>query len=318
MLTIYSAGKKPVVWKSGGDEVGDPVWIDLKNPTDDERAFAQKKLGKIPLPTREQISGIELSSRIRADGGSLSLNIPSFVRDDGGQGNLTPLGFVLTLELLVSQRYADSQAFDLFAARAIEGTSPTNSTEALLGLLDTFVDVAADHMERDSAALSQLSRAVFSDKPDHAKMQRSALFQIGRMQRSITQTRAAVLGLSRIVAFMHDTKTQCIVTSQHDRLGAILKDLQSLSDFDQQFGDKVQFLLDAVLGFINTEQNDVMKVLTVVSVVTIPPMILAGIWGMNFKTIPEYDWPHGYAFAWGMIILSMVVPLVWFRLKKWV
>jgi magnesium transporter len=81
--------------------------------------------------------------------------------------------------------------------------------------------------------------------------------------------------------------------------------------------ERLQFLLDAVLGFINNDQNDIMRVLTIVSVATVPPMILAGIWGMNFKSIPEYNWQHGYAFALTMIVVSMVLPLIGFRLKKW-
>ena len=85
-----------------------------------------------------------------------------------------------------------------------------------------------------------------------------------------------------------------------------------MSEFQQQLNDRLQFMLDAVLGFINNDQNDIIKVLTIVSVVTVPPMILAGIWGMNFKSIPEYDWPHGYAFALSMIVLSMLIPLIWF------
>ncbi|HEX6834184.1 MAG TPA: CorA family divalent cation transporter [Rudaea sp.] len=316
MLTIYATDKPPVVWKPGVAMAPDTVWLDLRDPTDAEREFAQKHL-ESKLPTREQISGIELSSRIRADSGTLCLNIPTFVRDDGGQGNFTPLGFVLTPNVLVSQRYADAKTFEVLAARYASKPGPASSAEAIVAIIDTFVDVAADRMERDSAELSKLSRAVFSERPDHARLQRSALFQLGRMQRSITQTRAAVLGLSRIVEFMHDTKTPCLGEEDHKHLSTLHKDLKSLSDFDQQFSDKVQFLLDAVLGFINTEQNDVMKVLTIASVATIPPVILAGIWGMNFKSIPEYDWPHGYAFALTMIGLSIVVPLLFFKWKKW-
>jgi magnesium transporter len=93
--------------------------------------------------------------------------------------------------------------------------------------------------------------------------------------------------------------------------------MSSLSEFQQQLSDRLQFMLDAVLGFINNDQNDIMRVLTIVSVVTVPPMILAGIWGMNFKSIPEYNWAHGYAFGLSMIVLSMVLPLVWLKIKKW-
>jgi magnesium transporter len=137
------------------------------------------------------------------------------------------------------------------------------------------------------------------------------------MQRQINQIRAAMLGASRVITFMCDTAPKWIESSLHGQFRSIQADLGSLGEFQQQLSDRLQFMLDAVLGLINNDQNDIMKVLTIVSVVTVPPMILAGIWGMNFKSIPEYNWPHGYAFALTMIVLSMVLPLIFFKIRKW-
>ncbi len=181
-------------------------------------------------------------------------------------------------------------------------------------MTDTLIDVGADRMEHIAADLSQLSRRVFDDSRDHKRMMRATLFKLGAMQRSVTQIRAALLGLSRIVGFVREW----IPEVGYAHIKTSFSDLQSLSEFDQQISDKVQFLLDAVLGFINIAQNEVMTVPTVVSVVTIPPVILAGIWGMNFKSVPEYNWAHGYAFGLTLIGLSMLVPLLIFRWKKWV
>jgi magnesium transporter len=318
VLTIYSSkGQAPIAWQPGTALPADAIWLDLHDPNDAERTFADAALGS-PLPTRAQISGIELSSRVRARDDAMQLNVPSFVRAEGGLGAMTPLGFVLTPRLFVSQRYADSQAFDRLKERATQDGCPQSGTDAFFLVIDTLIDVGADRMEHIAADLSQLSRRIFSDSRDHKSAMRGTLFQLGAMQRHVTQIRATLLGLSRVVGFVRDTPMPWIAESHYTHIKTSFSDLQSLSEFDQQISDKVQFLLDAVLGFINIAQNEVMTVLTVVSVVTIPPMILAGIWGMNFKSIPEYDWAHGYAFGLTMIGLSMLVPLLIFRWKKWV
>jgi magnesium transporter len=137
------------------------------------------------------------------------------------------------------------------------------------------------------------------------------------MQRQVTQIRSAILGVSRVIVYLCESAPEWINSQPHGQFRAIQADISSLSEFQQQLNDRLQFMLDAVLGFINNDQNDIMKVLTIVSVVTVPPMILAGIWGMNFKSIPEYDWPHGYAFGLTMIVLSMLIPLIWFKSKRW-
>jgi magnesium transporter len=91
----------------------------------------------------------------------------------------------------------------------------------------------------------------------------------------------------------------------------------SLSDYETHLSDKVQFVLDAVLGYISIEQNDLFKVLTIVSVVGVPPTLLAGIWGMNFKNMPELSWAWGYPLSWLAIVLSAILPLVWFKRRGW-
>ena len=120
-----------------------------------------------------------------------------------------------------------------------------------------------------------------------------------------------------MVAYLCECGTPWVDAKLHGQFKIVQADIGSLSEYNQQVSERLQFLLDAVLGFINNQQNDIMRILTIVSVATVPPMILAGIWGMNFKSIPEYNWPHGYAFGLSMILLSMVLPLIWFKLKRW-
>lgn len=311
MLTRF-----PPLPHAGADAVHAPVWLDLVAPDDEERAHAADLLGR-ELPTRDQVSSLALSNRVRASDQSLCVNIPGFVRGDHGRGVMTPLGIVLTPALLVTLRYAASPAFDRLAHGAAQSTAPMSSIDVFVALFESVAETAVDRMQVLSNDLSKLSREVFSDSKTHSQMLRGVLFQIGAIQRQLTQLRAAMLGVQRGLAHLCEDAPAWIDHAHVARLHVVLSDLGSLAEFDNQMDDKVQFLLDATLGFINNDQNDIIRVLTVASVVTIPPMILAGIWGMNFKSIGEYNWEHGYAFAWSMIVLSMLLPLAWFKWKRW-
>lgn len=318
MLTIHSTQPPAAtVWKPDSSlPSGTPVWLDLLDPDDAERAYAEKLLGTT-LPRRDQISAIELSSRFRTDKEILRLNIPAFVRAESGRGAMTPLGFVLTPKLLVSLRYGESLAFMHASKLATTADGPDNSIDTFIGLIENIVNVSADRMEETASELSKLSRAVFSDERGQRGLLRGALFKVGTAQRQIVQLRSAMLGVSRVIAYLCEMSPDWIDKKKLDRFKTIQTDIGSLNEFDQQLSDRLQFLLDAVLGFINNNQNDIMKVLTIVSVVTIGPMTLAGIWGMNFKSIGEYDWPHGYAMALTVMAISVIVPLIIFKWKKW-
>jgi magnesium transporter len=317
VLTIHSTHPPTLtVWKPDSPPVAAPVWLDLLEPNDAERAHAESLLGA-PLPQRDQIGAIELSSRLRSDNAILRLNIPAFARAESGQGAMTPLGFVLTPKLLISVRYAESLAFDHASKFATAADAPDNAPDTFVGLIESIVNVSADRMEETAATLSKLSRAVFADESGQRGLLRGALFKVGAAQRQIVQLRSAMLGLSRIVAYLCEVAPDWVGKKQLDRFKMIQTDIGSLNEFDRQLSDRLQFLLDAVLGFINNAQNEVMKVLTIVSVVTIGPMTLAGIWGMNFKSIGEFDWPHGYAVALVAMAISVVVPLLIFKWKKW-
>jgi len=316
VLTIYSGGSGSTQWQSGAAAPPSPLWLDLTDPTQEERAEAERILGA-RLPTREQTSALELSNRLRSSENTVRMNVPAFMRDEGGLGVTTPLAFVLTPNLVVTVRYAASQAFDLVAKSFSAKNAPGNSVCVFVDLVETIVNVDADRMEAVANDLSKLARAVFSDTKDHRHQLRAALFRLGAMQREIIQIRSTQLGIARLLTYLCDSKHEWIDKDVHAQLKTTHKDVDSLAEFDQQLSDRIEFVLDAVLGFINNDQNDIMKVLTVITVVTIPPMILAGIWGMNFKSIPEYDWPHGYAFGLSMIVLSMLVPLALLKWKRW-
>jgi magnesium transporter len=317
LLKIYSPSSHgPQAWQPGASVPGSPIWLDLISPTEAELQQANQILGAA-LPTREETSAIELSSRLNASEKLLRVNIPFYARAEGDQGPSTPLGFVLSPTLLATIRYAESFAFNHVTEALKSDCGSRNGADIFIEIQESIVDVAADRMEAMSAELAALSQRVFSEERDRRNLLRRALFNVGAMQRNITQLRAALLGVSRVVAYLCDISPDWISKAVHSRFLVVHADIASLNEFNQQLSERLQFLLDAVLGFINNDQNDIMRVLTIVSVITVPPMILAGIWGMNFKSIPEYDWPHGYAFALAMIALSILLPLLAFKWKKW-
>jgi magnesium transporter len=317
MFKIYSLHSDgPQEWRPGPPVPESPVWLDLVSPSDEEIRQANQILGAA-LPTREETSAIELSSRLSASEKLLRVNIPSFARAEGDDGPSTPLGFVLSPTLLATIRYAESFAFNHVTEALKSDCGSRNGADIFIEIQESIVDVAADRMEAMSAELANLSQRVFSEERDRRNLLRNALFEVGAMQRNITQLRASLLGVSRVVTYLCDISPDWISKVVHSRFLVVHADIGALNEFNQQLSERLQFLLDAVLGFINNDQNDIMRVLTVVSVVTVPPMILAGIWGMNFKSIPEYDWPHGYAFALTVIGLSILFPLLVFKWKKW-
>ena len=146
---------------------------------------------------------------------------------------------------------------------------------------------------------------------------RGTLTRVGSIGDRVSQGRDVLLGLGRVASFTADLGADWIDKEFRVRLGAVVKDVASLTEYEAHLSGKVQLLLDAVLGYITIEQNDLFKILTIASVVGIPPTLLAGVWGMNFKSMPELAAPEGYPLAIAAIALSAVIPLVWFKVRRW-
>jgi magnesium transporter len=141
--------------------------------------------------------------------------------------------------------------------------------------------------------------------------------EIGDMGERMSYIRDTLLVLQRAMPFVIEHGDGWMEPAVKVRLKMAAADVQSLNDYEVHLTDKLQFLLDADLGFINTEQNDLFKVMTIWSVAGIPPVLFAGIWGMNFHAMPELSWPLGYPMALGTILLSTVLPLLWFKFRGW-
>ena len=307
------------------------IWIDLKDPSAEEAERIEAATG-LRVPSRQALSEVESSSRLRRLKSGLSLSTP-MITFDQADSQLKPLGFVLTKDRLITVRFHDLRAFAEVKKRITEGDGPcATSTEVFLLLMEELVDSLADALEDMGADLDALSTRIFDfdvrarpsarpgDKPPPRRRDlalRRILRGIGRRGKALGKIRSSLLGLERIVPFVA-TECESFIEGEADsRFETIRRDIASLDEFETRLSENVQFLLDAALGLISIEQNNVFRVLTVVSVVGVPPTLIASMYGMNFKHMPELDWVYGYPYGLSLILLSALVPIVFFKIKGW-
>jgi magnesium transporter len=311
MLTLHPADADPA----------SAIWFDLVDPTEAERAIVETATG-LSIPTRAQVSEIESSSRLNTIGDALYLSTPAIARNTADVPEVSPIGLVLSPRHLISIRFAELTAFSTAGQRL---PSRTCSAEAFVLLLEAIVDRLADVLEQVGSRLDDVSKDVFQPDsyapPRHRAADaalRDTLRTVGRIGDHVSKLREALLGVGRIVPYVSEMAHGWLPEGLGSRLRTLRRDIDSLRDYDGHLDNKVQFLLDATLGFITIQQNNIFKILTVVSVVGIPPTLMAGIYGMNFKYMPELTWSWGYAFGWAVIIISALIPLAWFRWRRWI
>jgi len=311
-------------WHNIGAELSSEIiWIDLLSPSPEEKQFVERML-KVRIPSEESLNEIEASSRLVHDHELLYLSSPAVRVDEFKEAYLTAVGFIIGPRVLVTVRFSAMPIFDNVAHRVASDDSLENGMCVFTSLLEAMVDRGADVLEHLGVTTDKLSRAVFkgglvrSKRPVRSSRKlREALENIGDLADRLAKVRDVLLGVGRIATFADDVGSKWITPSSKKRLEAVSKDVSSLSDYETRLSDKIQLLLDAVLGFINIQQNDLFKILTIVSVVGVPPTILVGIWGMNFKEMPELNWSFGYPLAWLAVIASGLLPLLWFKRRGW-
>jgi magnesium transporter len=301
----------------------DAIWIDLLDPTREESAFVESQR-KVRIPSAEALREIESSSRLAVDHDVIYLSIPAVARGDTPDAYLSPTGFILDANLLITVRFAPLSTFDAVAEQVKQDKALQSAPAVFAALLEAIVDRGADVLERLGGDLDKVSKSVFRGDPSRPKRiarsnnsLRRALTAVGTTGDRLALARDALLGVGRIAPFVLSLQKEWITPAIQAKLDAVNKDILSLNDYEGQLSNKVQFLLDAILGFISIQQNDIFKVLTIVSVVGIPPMLVAGIYGMNFKYMPELNWIAGYPFGLAMIVLSGLIPLAWFKWRGW-
>jgi magnesium transporter len=302
---------------------GDPssaVWIDLVRPDHKEIESVARATG-LRVPSEAAISEIESSSRLAFSDGAFYLSAPIVSVEPDSHHSLMPVGFVLSSRVLLTVSFATLPAIDAAAEQAA-AQPPATAEEALLRLFELVVDRAADHLERAGAESDALSRAAFHNGRTKRKSSTTTtsvvLRRIGEVAHKTSRIRDELLGLNRIGAYLTEGDIKGAPSVNPARMKAIRSDIASLTEYEEHLSNKVQFLLDATLGLINIEQSEIVKILTITSVVGIPPVLVAGIYGMNFRVMPELTWKFGYPMALALMVITGVLPLWWFKRRGWI
>ncbi len=312
----------PRNWKLGA-HLAQGAWIDLCDAASQEKSTIEKTFG-LRVPTREELSEIETTSRLRKEPEALYMSAPLIAVAEDGPWSPAPTGFILSKKVLITIHFDRLAPIDAVAQK-LGATDKIEPVEVFTRILEELVDRAADHLELSAEHLDKASRVIFRDEQKRASrlshdanLLRNAITQIGRTSHRISNVQYMMTWLDRISKFTSDHGHEWIAGEIIERLQAVRTDITSLSHFDESLLSRVQLLQDAATAFISIGQNEVMKVLTVVSVAGVPPVLIAGIYGMNFKNMPELNWPWGYGFALVLIVASTVIPLIWFKLKDWI
>ena len=326
MLTSYTLAEGRLAVREGllpPEDLARAVWIDLLNPTQEEERAVQSAL-RLEVPTREEMEEIESSSRLYREEEVLFLTANFLFGADGPEYGSTPITFVLAPQALVTVRYQTPRAFTVFALRCQKTPALVASPDGvMLHLFEQIVDRLADILERVGADMDRTSSAAFRSARANVRADkrgadlREALLTLGQVGEVTTRASETLLGLSRILTFVGAEKATAVRKENQSLIKTLVRDVRSLVDHAGVLNGKANFLLDAVLGIINVEQTNIIKTFTVASVALMPPTLIASIYGMNFQFMPELAQPWGYPFALGLMVVSAVLPIAYFKRKGW-
>jgi magnesium transporter len=298
----------------------DTVWIDLLEPTLEEEQFIEKTC-KVDVPTREEMHEIETSNRLYEENGTLYMTMTVAAKLDTERPESAAVTFILSNGKLVTNRYVDTKPFRSFVAYAERTAGSSYSGAAVLaGLVEAFVQRIADVLERVGADLDALSTTIFGrtgGKAPKSDDLRALLERIGFCGELDSKARESLVSLGRLLVFIQQAQLPELTDELRSRFRSSNRDVGALSDYATFLSTKVSFLLEATLGLINIEQNSIIKIFSVAAVMFLPPTFIASVYGMNFHHMPELDWRFGYPFGLAVMVISAVVPYLWFKRKGW-
>jgi len=296
------------------------IWADLFEPTGEEERAVESLL-TVDVPTRDEMSEIETSSRLYEEDGAVYMTATVGSKLDSAMPESNAITFILADGRLITNRYVDPTPVRRFMSHVVRSPAACTSAATLLaGLLEAFVERIADLLEKVQMELDSVSLTIFprtegaaaSNRDLHAMIQK-----IGANGDLISKARESLVSFQRMLTYVQQANSVTLSSDQRGRFKSALRDVQSLSDHASFLGSKVSFLLDAVLGLINLEQNNIIKIFSVAAAMFLPPTLIASIYGMNFHFMPELDKHWGYPLALLAMVISAVVPYAYFRRKGW-
>lgn len=299
-----------------------PLWIDLLNITPDEEAFIENYLG-IDIPTREEIQQIEISRRLYQEKEALYMTAVIVSNSDTPSPESHSATFILYKNYLITIRYENLRVFKTFGSHITKNNRITHiksAEEVFVSLIEAVIGRVADILERTRKNLDDAASAIFpdNDKIDNTKVNhKESTDKIGRNGRLISKTRESLVTLDRLVIYSTQDVNIKLKKNTISRLKSILQDIKSLTDYANFLSSETTFLLDATLGMVNIEQNKIIKILSVMASIFMPPTLIASIYGMNFEFMPELKWKYGYLYAVGLASVAVLIPYKYFKKRGW-
>lgn len=301
-------------------------WIDLLHPTPQEEAQVEALIG-VEVPSRDELHDIEPSSRLYIENGAAYLTASVVWKADSDFAEIADIGFVLAGHRLITIRYAEPKAFAMFAANAHRELAHRELLRAgghdvMTRLIEAMIDRSAEVLEHRSRRMDLLSTEVFSrgatNNPEAVTRDLEAtLGVIAGHQRTVAKVRESLMSLARVASFLQTLPEIMGDKTLKQRCRSMAGDIQSLSEHADFISENIIFLLDASLGLISVQQNQVMKVLSVAAMVFLPPTFIGTVYGMNFQDMPELSQPWAYPIALAVMAVSALGPYLWFKRKGW-
>ena len=323
MLSVFVAqpqGLARVPWSPGGTLAKEAIWFDLLEPSAEEERAVEEVLG-IDVPTREEMREIEASNRLYEENGAVYMTATIVTKLDTDLPQSTQVTFILNGSRLVTNRYTDPLPFRRFIAYAETHPATCSSPMMLLaGLLESIINRIADVIERVAADLDQISQEVFATtrrRADRTRDFRQVLGRVGQCGELVSKARESLVSLGRLLVFVQQSTSAQISQESRTRFRLLSRDVIAMSDHASFLGDKVAFALDATLGMVTIDQNNILKIFSVVTVFLLPPSVIAGVFGMNFEHMPWLHDGWGFGAALGAMIASALLPWLWFKHKRW-
>ncbi|AHG76370.1 transport protein [Mannheimia varigena USDA-ARS-USMARC-1296] len=294
--------------------LNDAIWIDLVDPTDAERGVLESRLDQTLAEERE-LEDLEASARFFEDEDGLHLHSFFYCLDDDDYADIATVAFTIRDGRLFTLRDRDLPAFRLYRMRSRrEKLIDSNAYELLLDLFETKIEQLADVIEEVYADLEKLSRVILDGKQEKDNFN-DALSRLTEFEDASSKVRLCLMDTQRALSFLL-RKTR-LPNNQLEQARDIMRDIESLQPHNESLFQKVNFLMQAAMGYINIEQNRIMKFFSVVSVMFLPATLVASTYGMNFEFMPELQFKYGYPMAIGLMIAAAATPYIYFKRKGW-
>lgn len=287
------------------------IWIDLQNPPLEEILEIENHFN-INIPTRLQQEEIESSSRYMETDDSIIANSTFLQADDQLHFENIHVSFVIKGDLLVTYREGHLRSFAECVKKIKSNHKPfTNGRMIVLSLFETRVDFDADLIESISHKITEISKLLTNEHVPNAEV----LKEITRFQEASMHLRENIIDKQRVVSSL--LRSGEFVENEKERLRIVLRDINSLVEHTNFLFERLEYLQNTFLGLVNIDQNKIIKIFTVVTVIFMPPTLIASLYGMNFKFIPELNWVFGYPFAILLMVSSSLLALLFFKKQKW-